>query len=157
MPVERPTKTAKELLDLKRQAGVISVPADSTVLTALTVLATRNIGAVLVMEGDRLVGIFSERDYARKGELQGRTASTTPVREVMTTQVASVTPDRSVQDCRKIMGERRIRHLPVVERDRVIGMLSSKDVLDQVIAEDKKAIKNLEIERLCSTTDTGAY
>jgi len=75
----------------------------------------------------------------------------------MTTQVASVTPDRSVQDCRKIMGERRIRHLPVVERDRVIGMLSSKDVLDQVIAEDKKAIKNLEIERLCSTTDTGAY
>jgi CBS domain-containing protein len=157
MATERPARTAKELLDLKRQAGVISVPPDSSVLSALRVLAERNIGAVLVMEGGRLVGIFSERDYARKGELQGRIASTTPVREVMTPEVASVAPDRSVQDCRNIMGERRIRHLPVVERDRVIGVLSSKDVLDQVIAEDKKVIKNLEIDRLCSTTDTGGY
>jgi CBS domain-containing protein len=157
MATERPARTAKELLDLKRQAGVISVPPDSSVLSALRVLAERNIGAVLIVEGGRLVGIFSERDYARKGELQGRTASTTPVREVMTPEVASVAPDRSVQDCRNIMGEMRIRHLPVVERDRVIGVLSSKDVLDQIIAEDKKVIKNLEIEQLCSTTDTGGY
>jgi CBS domain-containing protein len=153
--MEIPRKTAKQLLDLKRQAGFISVTAESTVLAALKVLANSNIGAVLVMDGERLVGIFSERDYARKGELAGRTANATTVGEVMTTSVISVTQDRSVEDCRKIMGERRIRHLPVVDGEKVIGVLSSKDILDEIITEDEKVIQQLETER--EMTDRGLY
>ena len=94
---------------------------------------------ILEPVGRRGFGIFSERDYARKGELQGRTAGSTAVREVMTSNIASVTPDRMVEECRRIMGERRIRHLPVLEGEKVIGVLSSKDILDEVIAEDEKS------------------
>jgi len=112
---------------------------------------------VLVMEGTRLIGIFSERDYARKGEFQGRTAGSTAIREVMTSNIASVTPDRMVEECRKIMGERRIRHLPVLDGEKVIGVLSSKDILDEVIAEDEKLIRDLETERLQMTTTDGHY
>jgi len=103
------------------------------------------------------VGIFSERDYARKGELQGRAAGSTAVREVMTSNIVSVTPDRMVEECRRIMGERRIRHLPVLDGEKVIGVLSSKDILDEVIAEDEKLIRDLETERLQMTTTAGNY
>jgi len=109
------------------------------------------------MEGTKLVGIFSERDYARKGELQGRTAVGTSILEVMTSNIASVTPDRMVEECRRIMGERRIRHLPVLDGEKVIGVLSSKDILDEVIAEDEKLIRDLETERLLMTTTGGNY
>lgn len=153
--MDKPTKTAKQLLDMKKQVGFFSVPASSTVKTALEVLSEKNIGAVLVMESSKLVGIFSERDYARKGELQGRTAGSTAIREVMTASVASVTPDRTVEECRKIMGERRIRHLPVLDGEKVIGVLSSKDILDEIITEDEKLIRQLETERLM--TNTGNY
>jgi CBS domain-containing protein len=153
--MDKLTKTAKQLLDMKKQAGFFSVPANSTVKAALEVLSEKNIGAVLVMDGSRLAGIFSERDYARKGELQGRTAADTPVREVMTSNVASVAQDRTVEDCRKIMGEKRIRHLPVVDGEKVMGVLSSKDILDEIIAEDEKLIRELETERLL--TNTGNY
>jgi CBS domain-containing protein len=94
--MDKPTKTAKQLLDMKKQVGFFSVLANSTVKAALKVLSEKNIGAVLVMDGAKLAGIFSERDYARKGELQGRTAESTAIREVMTLSVASVTPDRTV-------------------------------------------------------------
>jgi CBS domain-containing protein len=153
--MDKPTKTAKQLLEMKKQAGFFSVPASSTVKAALEVLSEKNIGAVLVMEGSKLVGIFSERDYARKGELQGRTAGSTAIREVMTASVASVTPDRPVEECRKIMGERRIRHLPVLDGEKVIGVLSSKDILDEIITEDEQLIRQLETERLM--TSTGNY
>src|SRR5215470_20256853 len=119
--MDKPTKTARQLLDMKKQAGFFSIPAKSTVKGALEVLSEKNIGAVLVMEGSRLVGIFSERDYARKGELQGRTAGSTVIREVMTASVASVTPDQTVDECRRMMG--RKAHPPSArlgrrERDR---------------------------------------
>src|SRR5215510_10326029 len=140
---------------MKKQAGIFSISAYSPENGALEVLSEKNIGAVLVMEGSRLVGIFSERDYARKGELQGRTAGNTPVSEVMTSSVTSVTPDRTVEECRKIMGERRIRHLPVVDGENVVGVLSSRDILDEIIAEDEKLIRDLETERLM--TNTGNY
>ena len=155
--MDKPTKTAKQLLDMKKQVGFFSVPANSTVKAALEVLSEKNIGAVLVMDGTKLVGIFSERDYARKGELQGRTAQSTAIREVMTLSVASVRPDRTVDQCRKIMGEMRIRHLPVLDGEKVIGVLSSKDILDEIIAEDEKLIRNLETERLVMTTTAGNY
>ena len=155
--MEKPRKTAKQLLDIKKQAGFFSVSANSTVKAALEVLSEKNIGAVLVMEGTKLVGIFSERDYARKGELQGRAAGSTAVREVMTSNIASVTPDQMVEQCRRIMGERRIRHLPVLDGEKVIGVLSSKDILDEVIDEDEKLIRDLETERLQMTTTDGHY
>ena len=155
--MEKTRKTAKQLLDMKKQAGFFSVSANSTVKVALEVLSEKNIGAVLVMEGAKLVGIFSERDYARKGELQGRAAGSTAVREVMTSNIVSVTPDRMVEECRRIMGERRIRHLPVLDGEKVIGVLSSKDILDEVIAEDEKLIRDLETERLQMTTTAGNY
>ena len=155
--MEKPRKTAKQLLDMKKQAGFFSVSANSTVNAALEVLSEKNIGAVLVMEGTKLVGIFSERDYARKGELQGRAAGSTAVREVMTSNVASVTPDQMVEQCRRIMGERRIRHLPVLDGEKVIGVLSSKDILDEVIAEDEKLIRDLDTDRLQMTTTAGNY
>jgi CBS domain-containing protein len=150
--MEKPTKTAKQMLDRKKQSGFISVSPDGTVLAALKVLADHNIGALLVMEKDRLVGVLSERDCVRKVELRGRTASGTQVRDIMTTKVVSVRPDQSVEDCRKTMGDARIRHLPIVDGDRVIGVLSSKDILDEIIAEDEKLIRQLETERLMTTT-----
>jgi CBS domain-containing protein len=154
--MDKPRKTAKQLLDMKKQAGFFSVSANSTVKAALEVLSEKNIGAVLVMEGTKLVGIFSERDYARKGELQGRAAGSTAIREVMTSNIASVTPGL-VEECRRIMGERRIRHLPVLDGEKVIGVLSSKDILDEIIAEDEKLIRDLETERLVMTTTAGNY
>src|SRR5271166_6491531 len=87
--MKKPTKTARQLLDIKRRSGAISAPVSGTVLDALKIMAQNDIGAVLVMDGDHLVGIFSERDYARKGILEGRAASATPVREVMTSNVIS--------------------------------------------------------------------
>jgi len=155
--MDKPRKTAKQLLDIKKQAGSFSVSANSTVKAALEVLSEKNIGAVLVMEGTKLVGIFSERDYARKGELQGRAAGSTAIREVMTSNIASVTPGQMVEECRRIMGERRIRHLPVLDGEKVIGVLSSKDILDEIIAEDEKLIRDLETERLVMTTTAGNY
>jgi CBS domain-containing protein len=155
--MDKPRKTTKQLLDIKKQAGSFSVSANSTVKAALEVLSEKNIGAVLVMEGTKLVGIFSERDYARKGELQGRAAGSTAIREVMTSNIASVTPGQMVEECRRIMGERRIRHLPVLDGEKVIGVLSSKDILDEIIAEDEKLIRDLETERLLMTTTAGNY
>lgn len=153
--MDKQIKTAKQLLDMKKQGGFFSISANGTVKAALEVLSEKNIGAVLVMDGTKLVGVFSERDYAREGELKGRTAGSTVVREVMTSSVVSVTPDRTVEECRRIMGERRIRHLPVLDGEKVIGVLSSKDILDEIIAEDEKLIHDLEIER--AMTLSGNY
>jgi len=146
--MNRPTKTAKQLLELKQQSGAITVSPDNTVLYALKVLAEHDIGAVLVLEGDRLVGILSERDCVRKVELQGRTATSTHVGEIMTSRVISVRPDQTTQECRKVMGEARIRHLAVVNAGRIVGVLSSKDILDEIIAEDQEIIQQLETTRL---------
>lgn len=153
--MQKPTKSAKQLLDLKKHSGIVAVAPDDSVLAALGVLAKHNIGAVLVMAGDRLVGILSERDYARKVELQSKTASDTLVRVIMTQQVITVRHDQTVEDCRKLMGDARIRHLPVVDGERVIGVLSSKDILDEIVDEDERHIKQLETERLM--TSTGVY
>jgi CBS domain-containing protein len=153
--MEKPTKTAMQLLERKQRPGAIAVAPDSTVLAALKTLADHDIGAVLVLQGDRLVGILSERDCVRKVELAGRAAAGAQVRDIMTSKVLSVRPDQTARECRKIMGDARIRHLPVVDGGRVVGVLSSKDILDEVIAEDEKVIQQLETERL--VTMTGNY
>lgn len=146
--MEKPTRTAHQLLARKTGARVHGVAPDVPVLAALQVLADNDIGAVVVLEQDRLVGILSERDYARRVELRGRTAATTPVRDIMTSEVIHVTPEHTADQCMALMHEKRIRHLPVVEGGRVVGVLSSRDVLEEVIDEEARLIRELERERL---------
>ncbi len=120
------------------------VQPETTIYEALQLLAEKGIGAVLVMEDERLVGIFSERDYARKVALKGKSSRTTPVREGMTDRVIYVRPDQSVEDCMALMTQHRIRHLPVLEGERVVGVISIGDVVKSVISQQANTIHHLE-------------
>ena len=158
--MDRPTKTARKLLETKRSdvTGVISVAPGDTVLSALQLMQEKDIGAVVVLEGETLAGIVTERDYARKGELQGKAAKDVLVRQIMTARpLICATPGDSVEQCRALMGQHRVRHLAVCDNGRVIGVLSIRDVLEQIIAEEEHVIRDLETDRLVMTTDTGAY
>jgi len=129
---------------LKGKGGPVwSVEPQDTILRALEVMAEKRIGAVLVLENDRLVGIFSERDYARRGVLQGRGVDT-KIEEVMTSPVYAVAPERSLEDCLAIMTERHFRHLPVVEDGKVTGVVSIGDVVKALIDEQRNHITGLE-------------
>ncbi len=132
--------------DLIRQKGslVFSVSPDSTVLEALQQLAARNVGAVLVMEGQRLVGILSERDYARRVILKGKASRETPVREIMTTELIHVTHERTIDDCMAIMTTSRIRHLPVLAEGKLTGILSIGDIVKAMISDKQAQIEQLE-------------
>jgi len=134
----------KQLLAGKTHNRIWSVRSDQNVIEALELMAERNIGAILVMDGEELRGIFSERDYARKGILQGRKAKSTPITEVMTAGVFIVEPHHSMEDCMKLMSEKRIRHLPVLDQNHVIGLLSIGDIVNAMISEQKHRIKSLE-------------
>jgi CBS domain-containing protein len=136
-------KTVAQMLE-RKPTGVISINADAAVLDALKLLAEREIGAVLVMDGTRLVGIFSERDYARKVVLKGKSAGDTKVSEVMTRQVVCVTPTQTNEECMALMTEKRIRHLPVIDHDRVLGVLSIGDLVKDTISEQQFIISQLE-------------
>lgn len=133
----------KQILDGKGRE-VWSVRPDHTIYEALELMAEKNIGAVLVMEDEKLVGIFSERDYARKIILQGKASRDTPVREAMTSRVFAVRPDQAVNGCMALMTEKRIRHLPVMREERVVGVISIGDVVKAVISEQAETIKHLE-------------
>jgi CBS domain-containing protein len=136
-------KTVLRLLDQKGHE-IFSVGPDATVYDALGIMGARNIGALLVMEDGHLVGILSERDYARKVVLQGRRSRDTKVREIMTTQVVCVGGERTVEDVMALMTERRVRHLPVLVGDRVHGVISIGDVVKAVIEEKEFHIQQLE-------------
>ena len=136
--------TVRQLLSGKPQNTLYAVRPDQMVIEALDLMATKNIGAVLVMEGDHLAGIFSERDYARKGILQDRKAKSTPVTEVMTPGVFVVDIKQNIDDCMKMMSEKRIRHLPVVEEGKVIGILSVSDIVTAIMHEQQNRIQSLE-------------
>jgi CBS domain-containing protein len=123
---------------------VVSVAPSSTVLDALKVMAEKEIGAVIVIDGEHLVGIFSERDYARKVVLQGKASKDTPVREIMTERVVCVRPEQSIEDCMGLMTDKRIRHLPVLEHKKVIGVISIGDVVKEMLSEKEFVIKQLE-------------
>lgn len=137
--------TVKQLLESKPQNVVYSVSPDQMVIEALELMSKHNIGAVPVLENQVLVGIFSERDYARKGIIQGRKAKSTPVAEVMTPGVYTVTLRQNIDDCMQIMSERRIRHLPVMDHDRVCGVLSIGDIVNTIIREQEDRIQSLEL------------
>ncbi len=136
-------KSVAQLLALK-SGGIVGIAPDATVLDAVKLLAEKNVGAVLVMDGTRLVGMFSERDYARKVVLQGRSSSNTPVREVMTRDVVFVTPTHTNEDCMALMTDKHIRHLPVVANDQVVGLLSIGDLVKDIISEQQFIISQLE-------------
>lgn len=121
-----------------------SVSPDSMVYDAINLMAEAKVGALLVMEGNTLVGIISERDYTRKVILETRSSRQTPVRDIMTSDVLTVTPDQSIEDCMKIMSENHIRHLPVAENGEPIGVLSVMDVVKNIISEKEFVIDQLE-------------
>lgn len=136
--------TVEKLLADKPQHTLWSVTPNHMVIEALEIMAEKNIGALVVMDGDRLAGIFSERDYARKGIIKGRKAKSTPMTDVMTANVFTVTPQMGINDCMKLFSEKRIRHLPVVDQGKVVGLLSIGDIVNAIIQEQSHHIQFLE-------------
>lgn len=137
-------KTLKQLLAEKQRPLAVVAPND-TVFHALSVMAQHDVGALLVLDGEQLVGIFSERDYARKIILQGKSSKETLVREIMSDKVAYVTPAHSIDQCMALMTEKRFRHLPVLEEDgSVVSMVSIGDLVKETISSQRFLIRELE-------------
>ena len=121
-----------------------SIPPEATVFEAIKLMADKNIGSLLVMSGGQLVGVVTERDYTRKIALQGKTSKATRVSEILSSKVISVTPDRTVEECMRLMTENRVRHLPVVENDTVTGLVSIGDLVNWTISAQDAAIAQME-------------
>jgi len=136
-------KLVKHLLDRKGRQ-IISVRPDDTVLEAIRVMAEKNIGAVVVMQDDKLCGIMSERDYARKVIVKGRASDQTPVSDIMTVEVITTTDSETVNNCMELMTEKKMRHLPVIDEGRVVGMISIGDLVQAIIADQQEEIQQLE-------------
>jgi CBS domain-containing protein len=135
--------TVKSILQSKG-SDIWSVAPDTLVFDALKILAEKNIGALLVVESDQLVGILSERDYARKVALKGENSHNIAVRNIMTSESVSITPDQNIENCMAIMSDKHIRHLPVLENNKLVGMISIGDVVKAVISQHEDTIKQLE-------------
>ncbi|WP_423821203.1 CBS domain-containing protein [Salinisphaera sp. SPP-AMP-43] len=135
--------TVNDLLRDK-STEIWTIAPESSVFEALELMSEKNIGAVLVLESGRLVGLLSERDYARKVILENRTSRDTPVRDVMTTRVAYVEPSMKIQDCLALMTDKRFRHLPVMANDKLVGLVSIGDLVKGVLAEKEFMIEQLE-------------
>lgn len=136
-------KTVQEILDHKG-GDVFAVRPDDTVFDAVKMMADKGVGAALVMEGDKLVGIVTERDYARKIILEDKSSKGTPVSDVMTKKVLCVSPDRTTDECMALMTDKRSRHLPVVDHKQVVGVVSIGDLVKAVITEQKVLIDQLQ-------------
>ena len=136
-------KTVKHILETKGRE-VWSVHPDDSVLTALQLMAEKEIGALVVMAEDRVVGIISERDYARKVILLGKSSQDTPTRDIMTTQVVVARLDQTVEECMALVTARRIRHLPVLEGERLVGLVSIGDLVKTMLEEQQFKIEQLE-------------
>lgn len=136
-------KSLKQLISAKG-SQVYFIGPDAKVIEALQLMAHKDVGALVVMEGEKLVGIISERDYARKVILHGRSSEDVPVREIMTSEVITVDPERTVEECMALVTQKRTRHLPVTESGRLIGVVSIGDLVKEVIAEQEQTIKQLE-------------
>ncbi|MGH7493321.1 MAG: CBS domain-containing protein, partial [bacterium] len=135
--------TVSQLLNAKGQE-VWSVTPDTSVYDALVLMAEKNCGALIVLEEGKLVGIFSERDYARKIILKGKASKDTAVSEIMSTQIVFLRPEHSIDECMALMTAKRVRHLPVLTGDKVVGMISIGDVVKAIISEQEFTIKQLE-------------
>lgn len=136
-------KTLRQLLQAK-PPGILSIAPEARVIDALRVMAEKNVGALLVLEQSRLVGVVSERDYTRSVVLKGRSSKNTAVREILSPRPISVTPRDEVEACMRLMTERRVRHLPVLEGERVVGIVSIGDLVNWVISEQESTIDQLQ-------------
>ena len=139
-----PTMTTVRQMLAHKPAAVFSVAPDSTVFDALRLMSEKNVGAVIVCEGDRLVGILSERDYARKVALHGKSSKDIPIREIMTSRVLCIEPKQTADQCMALMTDKRIRHLPVLEGTKVVGVISIGDVVRAIVEEQQFTIEQLE-------------
>ncbi len=137
-------QSVAHILKAKRHQTVHTIRSAATVEQALTLMAEMGIGALLVTEGDKVVGIVSERDYARKVELRGKSAATTPVHDIMTRDVMYVRPHQTTEECMALMTERRLRHLPVMDDGRLIGLISIGDLVADIISEQQFTIEQLQ-------------
>jgi CBS domain-containing protein len=150
-------RTLKQLLARKPQA-VHAVGPETSVFEALSIMAEHDIGALMVFEADKVVGVLTERDYARKGILAGRLSKDTPVRELMTANVVFATPDKSIEECMAIMTSGDFRHLPVMEGGRLIGIVSMRDLVREIIDYQRHTIEDLRRDMISVTTpDPSSY
>lgn len=136
-------KLVQHLLDIKG-GDIVTIDEGASVFDAIKLMADYGIGSLLVMHGQNLKGIVTERDYARKVILKGRASETTPVSEIMSVELITATPEQTVNECMTLMTERRIRHLPVLAHDKVVGLISIGDLVQAIIADQKEAIEHLE-------------
>jgi CBS domain-containing protein len=136
-------KTVMQLLQAKG-GGAHSIAPDARVIDALKLMAEKDVGALVVVDNGKLAGILSERDYARKVILHGKSSHDIPVREIMTDKVLTVQPRQTVEECMALMTNKRVRHLPVIDGERLIGVLSIGDLVKEVIADQEQTIKQLE-------------
>jgi len=138
-----PVGNIREILGHKGPA-TWTISPDATVLDAIQLMADKNVGALLVTREDKLVGIISERDYTRKVVLKGRASKDTPVRDILSGRVIHVTPDHTVDECLRLMTEHRVRHLPVLEGDKIAGVVSIGDLVNWIISAQSSTIHQLE-------------
>jgi CBS domain-containing protein len=136
--------TVRKILDGKAESRVLTIPASATVFAALQVMCEGNTGAVLVTEDEKIVGIFTERDYAREGEVKGRYAKETLVSQVMTSQMVLIKPETTLEECAELMGKYHVRHLPVLEKEHVIGVVSIRRLAEGLIQQKQSTISELE-------------
>ena len=137
-------KSAAQVLRSKPEQSVYSVTPSTTILDAVKLMADKNIGALLVVEDSKIVGMFTERDYARKVALMGRTSRESPVREIMSSPVLYVRPSHTNEECMALMTDNRVRHLPVMEGDKLLGLISIGDLVKDIISEQRFIIEQLE-------------
>jgi CBS domain-containing protein len=135
--------TARDILQ-RKGSQVWTIPAQATVFEAIKLMAEKNVGALLVLNKKKLAGIITERDYTRKVFLQGKSSKETTVGQIMTTPAGQVGPDESVENCMRLMTERRIRHLPVLEQTHLLGLVSMGDLVNWTICVQRETIHNLE-------------
>ncbi len=139
----KPTGIVSDILSLKGRAAWAIAP-EATVFEAIQLMADKNVGAVLVTEGGKLVGIISERDYTRKVVIRGKSSKTTAVREILSSQVIYVSPTHTVEECLRLMTDRHIRHLPVLEGDKIVGIVSIGDLVNWIISAQHSTISQLQ-------------
>ena len=136
--------TVQKILDEKAEAKIYTVPSTATVFDALQVMCEGNIGAVLVTDEEKIVGIFTERDYAREGEVKGRLAKETILADVMTKQMVLIKPETTLDECVELMGRYHVRHLPIVANDRVVGIVSIRRLAEALLEQKQGTIVELE-------------
>jgi len=136
-------RSVKDILQ-EKGTQVYAISPDAKVYEALQLMADKNVGALMVMEGNRAVGLISERDYARKIVLKGKFSKDVPVHEIMTADIVRIGPDRDVENCMELMTDKRVRHLPVFENNRLIGIISIGDIVKAIIEHKEEIIEQLE-------------